>query len=496
VAAREHLRVKGHVAVLSVLLVLASCDAGPTVAADDGGATCDAPQSACGGTCVSLQDDAKHCGECNQACDAGDICRAGACINPGPSHAWSKRFGGETSDGGGGLAIDGQGNVLVTGWWGDAGPRRTILVASWAADGSERWSKTFGGSDHDEGWDIAVDAQGNAYVVGRFDTPTDFGGKKLKPRGADGFLLSLAPDGSHRWSTAIGSESKAKKGKANFSDAATVVVIAGDLFVGGYYGPVVDGGDDPTLATGGAVYVARYGVDGTQKWMQSFPATGLANVSGLVLDDEGNIYATGVYYKEASFGDQKLSATAPKRAGFLAALDGEGKPRWARSFESSNDLRTERVAVIEDGLLIAGWSTGAIDFGGVRVEGESNLVYLVAFGRDGTPSWSQALPEHGSAMGEGVATAVDDEGIVYLTGVVATADATERPTRPVVLALDPPTDTLMVKPLELEQTTISDVRVGSDGSLYMTGSFLGSADFGGGALTASDTDGFVVRYGG
>jgi hypothetical protein len=42
-------------------------------------ATCGAPATACGGACVRLDGDSSHCGACDRACAAGEVCSGGAC---------------------------------------------------------------------------------------------------------------------------------------------------------------------------------------------------------------------------------------------------------------------------------------------------------------------------------------------------------------------------------------------------------------------------------
>jgi hypothetical protein len=415
----------------------------------------------------------------------------------------------EFGSGGGGLAIDASGNVLVTGWLGHRGDgkgsldgalRREVLIASYGPDGAERWSKTFGGSDFDQGRDVAVDADGNLYVVGQFEQPTSFGGKQLRAQGRDAFVVSLASDGGHRWSTTIGSETAAaKKAKVDISDAASVVTVADDLFIGGYYGPVVYGGDDPAMSIGGAVFVARFGRDGKKKWVKSYPATGYADVSGIAVAADGSLYCTGVFYKDATFGEQRLTAKAPKRAGFVVALDSAGEVRWARSFESNYDLRTDQIAVDKDGrIVLGGWSSGAIDFGGARFEGEAQFAFVAAFEPDGRPAWAHALRERGSISGDGVATTIDANGLVYLAGGLVLGTTDEAPPGPLVVGLDSTGKMVSVKRMgQHHNTDIMDVHIGPDGAMYMTGLFSGSADFGGGAPTnaaQNNWDGFVASY--
>ena len=54
-------------------------DAAPDVAPVDLGPTCSPGQTLCAGACVELQRDPLHCGACETACAAGEVCDAGRC---------------------------------------------------------------------------------------------------------------------------------------------------------------------------------------------------------------------------------------------------------------------------------------------------------------------------------------------------------------------------------------------------------------------------------
>jgi len=45
----------------------------------DEGTTCAPPTELCGTTCVNTQSSHEHCGECDNACATGELCRAGVC---------------------------------------------------------------------------------------------------------------------------------------------------------------------------------------------------------------------------------------------------------------------------------------------------------------------------------------------------------------------------------------------------------------------------------
>jgi hypothetical protein len=51
---------------------------------DTGPSGCAAGQTLCGGACVDLQSDGKHCGACGKACESGRFCSQGSCVEGCP----------------------------------------------------------------------------------------------------------------------------------------------------------------------------------------------------------------------------------------------------------------------------------------------------------------------------------------------------------------------------------------------------------------------------
>jgi hypothetical protein len=133
-------------------------------------------------------------------------------------HRWSKRFGGTFQDGGYGIAVDGAGNVTVTGFFsltadfGGGGLTSAgitdIFIASYTSAGNHRWSRRFGSTSKDSGNDVAVDKSGNVYATGHFVGTADFGGGGLASAGTyDIFVASYTSTGQHRWSKRLGGTS-------------------------------------------------------------------------------------------------------------------------------------------------------------------------------------------------------------------------------------------------------------------------------------------------
>ena len=105
----------------------------------------------------------------------------------GSTLIYSTFLGSGTDDTGRGIACDGEGNAYVTGWTGHGGFPTTpgafdtthnggydIFGTQLSASGSTlRYSTFLGGGDNDYGYDITLDSEGHAYLVGQ-TLSTDF----------------------------------------------------------------------------------------------------------------------------------------------------------------------------------------------------------------------------------------------------------------------------------------------------------------------------------
>ena len=158
-----------------------------------------------------------------QTSDFGNISLTGganeaylAKLSPGGQFLWAIQAGGTSDDVGEGVALDSNGNPYLIGTFeGTAsfGPasRTTnggddVFVAKYDSAGQFQWVNTFGGSTLDFGYGISSSPVGAIYVTGSFQNVVDFGGTNLTSVGnADVFVVKLSGNGQVLWAKRAGS---------------------------------------------------------------------------------------------------------------------------------------------------------------------------------------------------------------------------------------------------------------------------------------------------
>src|SRR5262249_16954177 len=118
---------------------------------------------------------------------------------------------------GAGVAVDGSGNVLLTGYYAGtvdfgAGPyvasgvnNTDVVLTKLTSAGVYSWAKHFGGTSMDEGCSVAVDGSGNVVVTGYFIGSLDLGGGTITgPGSADLYLAKYTGSGTYVWGQAFG----------------------------------------------------------------------------------------------------------------------------------------------------------------------------------------------------------------------------------------------------------------------------------------------------
>jgi|WetSurMetagenome_2_1015567.scaffolds.fasta_scaffold149668_1 hypothetical protein len=302
-------------------------------------------------------------------------------FGPGGAHLWSKKFGNTgNTQAGAGVTADAWGNVFLAGSFegtinlggstltsaGDA----DAFVAKFTPGGVHRWSKRFGSTNNQYPSDIAADASGSIFVVGRFVDGIDFGGGTL----ASGplFIAKLDSTSAHVWSDGYGGS-----GDSQMSEVA--VDASGNAFVTGYFSGTTDfGGGTLTSAGDGDIFTAKFGPGGAHVWSKRYGDAAQQNGTAIAVDVSGNTFVMGYFYGTVDFGGGALTDAGAGDV-FIAKLGPGGDHLWSKRFGDAQYQIAFGLGTNASGnVFAAGGFDGTVAFGGNTLTSAGDLDIFVA----------------------------------------------------------------------------------------------------------------------
>lgn len=260
---------------------------------------------------------------------------------------WAIAIGGNGSDRGNSIALDGDEDLIITGSFEedvdfDPGSGTTILssielnnifIAKLDTDANLIWAKGIGDTGNDVGNSIATDQSGNIYATGYFHFTVDFdpnaGTFPLTADGLlDGYILKLDPDGDFEWATQFGNDE---------DDQGNGITITetGQVCVTGSFG-YEESNDD----THSSIFIAQYTSTGNSVWEKQI---GYAENDSyhfgkaITTDEAGSVFVTGAYYNTMDFDPGSgtfILNSGNYELGFILKLSSDGSFNWAHSFSA------------------------------------------------------------------------------------------------------------------------------------------------------------------
>ncbi len=203
-----------------------------------------------------------------------------------------------------------------------------IFLAKLDSTGNVLWAKHAGGAGENNGWKLALDASGNAYVGGRIQGPTaQFDDVQLTCENGCLFVAKYGPLGDVLWVRQV-------DGYSEYCHLAVDPAGNGWL-ASGFYGTRIIGTNTLTNTGGEDIFLAKYDPDGNVLWVRSVGGPNYASVRGLELDQAGNLYLAGTGSGLVWFGPYVVSPPNPSEL-FVAKYDGTGQILWVRHAGSTN----------------------------------------------------------------------------------------------------------------------------------------------------------------
>jgi uncharacterized protein YjdB len=294
-------------------------------------------------------------------------------FDPAGMALWYRCFLG----GGGGIAADNDGNVIVTGHtteslFDDNAGGADVFIAKLDPTGNLIWGRQFGTDAHDEGTAIATNAEGSIFVAG--NTAGDLAEGRRSD--IDGFLAKFGPDGTLDWIRQYG------------TTLVLMDVLSLDVDQEGY----------TVVASGGwrgSGFIRRFDPLGDETWTVHYVIYG--GTYSAAFDASGNVFAAGATPHEA-FGYTSIA--------FLEKLSPEGHTIWTRSLGPAEGSYARSVATDPSGNpVVAGLTLGSLGTSNPTAPG-----FLTKYDPDGNRIWAQQFHPEASSV------AVDHAGNSLITG--------------------------------------------------------------------------------
>jgi hypothetical protein len=301
---------------------------------------------------------------------------------------------------------------------------------------SYEYSTYLGGTGNDEGYGIAFDSNGNAYVTGQTASANFPGASNTLTGTANAFVTKIAADGSSLvYSIYIGGT-----GTNGDSGNAIAVDASGDAFVAGGTTssdfPHTSGVFQPTLKGTTNAFVLELAPSGALTYSTYLGGTGSDKAFGIALDGSGNAYVVGSTSSIDFPTQNPLQGylTGSTGSGFLTKLNSSGtalaySTYLGGSSTEAGDLADAVAVDSSENAFVAGQTynasfhttTGAFQTTcGSCSNGNSNAFVTVINPGGSAYVYSTFLGGSGLDAGDGIA--VDSADNAYVTGITTSSN--------------------------------------------------------------------------
>ncbi len=339
-----------------------------------------------------------------------------------PISYWIGRLTGASGDAARSVSVDGSGNVYICGYLDSSGGATDLLIAKYNSSGTIQWQRSLNSvaaNTNDQGFGIAVDASGNAYVCGG----TNGGGTNYNM-----LIAKYDTNGTIQWQRTFGNTSPEEYASSIALDSSGNCYVCGYTSVSGSYD----------------IEIVKYDSSGTLQWQRRINgASGNTEFgNGIAVDSNSVAYACGwsndsgpeafVIAKYNSAGGLNWTTTLRANTGsaneraFGIAVDSSSNIYVCGQSRVTNNTDAQIVKYNTSASLqwqrrLYSASTDVANSVAVDSSGNSYLVgytgtdiLIAKYNTSGTIQWQRTLSSSGDDVGFGVT--VDSSGTVYVVG--------------------------------------------------------------------------------
>ena len=289
-----------------------------------------------------------------------------------PTEAWSRNYGGQSSDPGGAVKATSDGGYLLTGMTYSYGfGRGDLWLVKADSNGTEQWNKTFGGSNFDIGRSVLQTSDGGYIIAG---STQSFGAGK-----SNGWLVKTDRNGTEQWNRTFGGKS---------TDEATSVQQTDD---GGY----IFTGFTSSYKADGDIWLVRTNSSGYELWNKTFGKKGSDHGWSVIRAKDGGFVVAGDIdsYVPNNDNPDLSSDTGSDTDAWLIKTDKNGIEQWNTTIKSGMDDSAKSVQqTMDGGFILTGYTKANL-----YQDNPISKVLLSKIEGNGTVDWRKIIDEKSSS---------------------------------------------------------------------------------------------------
>lgn len=212
------------------------------------------------------------------------------------------------------------------------------------------------------GRDIAVDSNGNLYVVGTYQGASlNVAGQGLKTPGTAtlGFLASFDSSGNLRFVKDFGSTGSTEVKRVK-------VDTAGNVYISGKFDTSIDFGNNLVMSNGGFDgFVAAYSTTGALVWRKTWSGTGDESVNAIAISPDGSLYAAADFTNAVTVGGGPVFMTEGGMDALISKHSiADGATLWYNEFGDTGDITITDMDTRGGDIAVLGAFRGTLALGG------------------------------------------------------------------------------------------------------------------------------------
>jgi len=299
---------------------------------------------------------------------------------------WSKTYGGSDIDQGskiiqtldGGFALIGSsssndGDISINEGFND------IWLVKLDVSGNITWEKSYGFPGNDLGFSVLQTSDGGYFVSGVLDVSGSGGdgNDRSLHAGGDYWGLKLDANGNKIWRRYFG---------GSFTDSAFDIITSDD---GGFILIGSSDSDDVDITNNKGGYdfwIVKVDINGNMVWEKSFGGSQIDEARSITKTADGNYLIAG----DSRSNDQDVSNSKGAADMWLIKISDSGNLIWEKSFGGSSFDVARNISSTADGGFLLSGSSRSQD-GDVEFNKGQNDVWLVKIDNSGNIEWQKTL---------------------------------------------------------------------------------------------------------